>query len=144
MESKPEEEKKNISVKGVNKELYKKVMQKAIETGKSIGELTNDAYKAMLSSMGVAWEKSMNILHVNSHLISDFKNVSVNDSDLEDIGKSVVFRNIGTLDLSEVSTETFEKYVEAIINVEHLIISEKLKKSLVLLRGKYIDKLDVK
>ncbi|MCL4314768.1 MAG: hypothetical protein M1454_03485 [Candidatus Thermoplasmatota archaeon] len=143
MESKPDEEKKNISVKGVNKELYRKVMQKAVETGKSIGELTNDAYKALLSTMETAWGKSMSVLHGGPRIISDFKSISISDTDLKEIGKNVFFRNIGDLDLSEVTSETFEKYVDGLVNIDRLIISNKMKKSLVLLRGRYINKIDI-
>ncbi len=135
---------KNISVKGINKDLYKKVMQKAVETGKTIGEVTNDAYKALLSTMEFAVQKSGAIMHKDFEIISNFNELSVSDTDLKEIGKPVAFSNIDYLDLSNVSNEVFEKYIRSILHVKKLTIPSKMKKSIILTRAKYIEKIEQK
>ncbi|MGC8701323.1 MAG: hypothetical protein ACP5R3_06935, partial [Thermoplasmata archaeon] len=39
-----------ISVKGVKKDLYEKIKETARESGKTIGEITNEAYKMFVSA----------------------------------------------------------------------------------------------
>ena len=42
----------------VPKDIYRKILQLARDTGKSVGDLTNDAYKALLSTADGAVEVS--------------------------------------------------------------------------------------
>jgi hypothetical protein len=46
---KEEGEKENISIKGIQKNVYDKVKNLARETGKTVGDLTNDAFKGVIS-----------------------------------------------------------------------------------------------
>ena len=63
-------EEKNVSVKGVQKSLYQRILELGKETGRSVGELTNDAYKALLLTASGAKEFSQ-------HFVEGAKQVSV-------------------------------------------------------------------
>ena len=141
-ESTDKEESKNISVKGVNTDLYKKVMQKALETGKTIGEITNDAYKTLLSTMEFALQKSSSVLKRDFEVVSNFSELTISDADLKELGKPIAFSNVDKLDLSAVSSENFDKYIKSLLHIKKLIISPELRKSLILTRAKYIDRID--
>ena len=56
--SEEKKDSKNVSVKGISKDIYRKILQLARDTGKSVGDLTNDAYKALLSTADGAVEVS--------------------------------------------------------------------------------------
>jgi len=43
-------DKENISVKGVQSNIYERVKELARETGKTIGEITNESYKIFISA----------------------------------------------------------------------------------------------
>lgn len=141
-ESTDREESKSISVKGVNSDLYRKVIEKAIETGKTIGEITNDAYKTLLSTMEFALQKSSNVLKRDFEVVSNFSELTISDADLKELGKPVAFSNVDKLDLSAVSNENFDKYIKSLLHIKKLIISSELRKSLILTRAKYIDKIE--
>ena len=141
-ESTDGKESKSISVKGVNSDLYRKVIEKAIETGKTIGEITNDAYKTLLSTMEFALQKSSNVLKRDFEVVSNFSELTISDADLKELGKPVAFSNVDKLDLSAVSNENFDKYIKSLLHIKKLIISSELRKSLILTRAKYIDKIE--
>ncbi|MEM1613981.1 MAG: hypothetical protein QXP25_03665, partial [Thermoplasmatales archaeon] len=49
-EKKKEEDKESVSIKGIQKNLYERMKSLARETGRTVGEVTNDAYKIALSA----------------------------------------------------------------------------------------------
>ena len=141
------EEKKDISVKGVSRDVYGMVLKVARDTGRTLGEITNDAYKAFLSTASGAKQISKSFMAGASQglpkYVENIKNLSMDKKDLEDIGHKVVFRNIDSLDLKDVDDETFDKYVDSITNVKVLRISKPLSKAKVVLKCNFVNNIEI-
>ncbi|MEM0155973.1 MAG: hypothetical protein QW597_05165 [Thermoplasmataceae archaeon] len=137
----------NISVKGIRKDVYDKVSQIAKATGKTLGEVTNEAYKSMIGAFDGLGNISRNfkqgLVGGMAKYIENIKNVDISGKDLEEIGHKTVFKNIDTLTLTDVNDETFDKYVDAIINVKKVIIPATLRKSRVILKCSYVDAIEL-
>lgn len=138
-----EEHTQNISVKGIKRDVYDKVSQIAKVTGRTLGEVTNEAYKSLIGAFDGAGHISRNFIEGLSGSVSRYveniKNLDLTRKDLEEIGHRTVFKNIDNLVLVDVDDETFDRYVDAIINVKILSIPASLKKSKVLLKCSYVD-----
>ncbi len=138
-----EEHTQNISVKGIKKDVYDKVSQIAKVTGRTLGEVTNEAYKSLIGAFDGAGHISRNfregLAGSVSRYVENIKNLDLTKKDLEEIGHKTVFKNIDNLVLVDVDDETFDRYVDAIINVKVLSIPVSLKKSKVLLKCSYVD-----
>ena len=75
--------------------------------------------------------------------MSGFKTLSVTGSDLKEMGKKVIFRNIGTLVLDDIDDKTFNEVVERIIQVHTLKVSNEVRKSSVIVKCHYVDEIDL-
>ena len=133
----------NISVKGIRKDIYDKVSQIARLTGKTLGEVTNEAYKSLIGAFDGAGHITRNfregLAGSVSKYVENIKNLDLTKKDLQEIGHKTVLKNIDNLVLVDVDDETFDKYVDAIINVKRLSIPVSLRKSKVLLKCSYVD-----
>lgn len=147
-EDKDKDVKKVISIRGVNRDLYYKLGLFAKETGITIGEAVNNAMAAFLGTIeGIrisgrelieGLQKGMNMY------IGDIEELIIERKDLENMDNPIVLRNIKKLVFSEdVDQELFNKKIRRIINVQELVIPEKLSKFQVLARGFGIKKLAV-
>ena len=61
-ENENEESKQNISVKGVRKDIYGRIMKLTRDTGQTLGEITNEAYRTFLSGVEGAKHLSKNFI----------------------------------------------------------------------------------
>ncbi len=141
------EEKKDISVKGVSRDIYAKVLRLAKETGKTLGEVTNDAYKTFLATASSARQISRNFVEGATQglprYVENIKNLTIEKNDLKEIGHRVAFRNIDNLEFKNIDNETFEDYVESITNVKNLKIPKAVSKAKVLLKCNFVDNIEV-
>ncbi|MCY0851628.1 MAG: hypothetical protein OWQ34_02690, partial [Thermoplasma acidophilum] len=102
-EKKDEEETKKItiSVKGIRDDVYRNVSELARHTGKTIGEITNDAYRTFLGTVEGVRNISQNFIEgakgAISRYIDNFKKLEITADDLKDLGQKVAFRNIDEL-----------------------------------------------
>ena len=146
-ESKETEDKKDISIKGVSKDIYRRVLNLARDTGKTLGEVTNDAYKTFLATASGARQISKNFVEGATQnmpkYIENIKNLSVDKNDLAEIGHKVAFSNIDTLELAGIDNETFDRYVDSITNVKTLKIDKHLSKAKVLVKCSFVDNITV-
>lgn len=138
-----DEGKKSVSIKGVKKDVYNRMIQMARDTGRTLGELTNDAYRTFIGTIDGAKNVSQSFVEGTKasrlSTIENIRNLTLSKSDLEDIGHRVDIRNVDDLDLTDVDDETFDKYIHQITGVKNLTISPNLKKSKILVRGRFID-----
>lgn len=143
------ERKDVVSIRGINRELYQKLSIFAKEAGITVGEAINNAIAAFLGTIeglrvsgkelfeGI--QKGMNIY------IGDIDDLEICAKDLESIEEPVILRNIKKLTIAEdVDQELFNKKIKRIINVEELIIHDKLSKFQILAKCFGIKKLTVK
>lgn len=142
-EEKIDEGKKSVSIKGVKKDVYNRMIQMARDTGRTLGELTNDAYRTFIGTIDGAKNVSQSFVEGTRSsrvtTIENIRNLTLNREDLEEIGHRVDIRNVEDLDLGNVDDETFDKYVHQITGVKNLTISSGLKKTKVILKGRFID-----
>jgi len=136
-----------ISIRGVNKEIYKQLTSLSKELGKSVGELVNEAFKlylsvvegseiaarkivTALSEFKKAFEKGVEEGRIG--IIRGIDELEVSKKDLESYGKPVTFTMINKLKFSsDIDMEAFEKYVEGIIMCNEVIVPSTLPKLLV-------------
>jgi|GEM_PF-592513 len=147
-----DDEKENkdiISIRGVNKDLYQKLSAYAKEAGMNIGEVINNAMAAFLATIeGIRTtsreliegiQKGMNIY------IGDIDELKVEARDLEEVENPVILRNIKKLEISEdIDQELFNRKIKRIVNVDELVIHDKLSKFQVLARSFRIKRLTVR
>lgn len=138
-----EQEKKSVSIKGVKRDVYNRMIQMARDSGRTLGELTNDAYRTFIGTIDGARNVSQSFVEGTKSAkvtaIENIRNLTLNRTDLEEIGHRVDIRNIDDLDLGDVDDETFDKYVHQITGVKNLTISKDLKKAKVILKSRFID-----
>lgn len=142
-----EEEKQNISVKGVRRDIYGRVLNLTRETGRTLGDITNEAYRTFLSTVEGAKHLSKNFIEgatkSNVKYIENIKSLSLSRKDLQDMQGKVAFKNMDTLVFEDVTTEDIARHVESISNVKIVHIPPTVSKAAILLRSTYIDKLEV-
>ena len=136
----------NISIKGVQKRLYERVKGLATDTGKTVGEITNDAFKVLLAAAGetkkVGEEFIQAVMDSKSTFVQDINSIDITGPDLAKNNKKVIFKNIQNLVFKDITEADFEAYVESIINVKNLEIPKGISKFKVLERAKYVDNIN--
>ncbi len=137
----------NISVKGVSKEVFKRAKELARVTGKTMGEVTTEAYKTILGTFEATVAVSKQFFEgaregSETQFISGFKNLEITGSDIEEIGSKVVFRNIDNLTVDDIDDEKFRDHVTRIIQVGTLRVSNKVKRSTIIPRCHYVDRIE--
>lgn len=143
--TKKEEEKQNISVKGVRKDTYSRVLDLARETGQTLGDITNEAYRTFLSGVDGAVHLSKNFFEgaTQSHVkyVENIKSLTLERKDIEEFPGKVAFRNMDTLVLKDLTTEDVDKHIESISNVKVVKIPKTVSKASIVLRSSYIDEI---
>lgn len=142
-EEKTETERRNVSIKGVKRDVYNRMIQLARDSGRTLGELTNDAYRVFIGTLDGAKSVSQSFMEgtKSSRItsIENIRNLAIGSKDLEEIGHRIDIRNIDDLDLTGVDDEAFEKYIHHITGIKNLTISSKLKKSKLLMKARFVD-----
>ena len=142
-----EESKQNISVKGVRKDIYGRIMKLTRDTGQTLGEITNEAYRTFLSGVEGAKHLSKNFIDGATKgsvkYIENIKTLTINGEDLAEISTKIVFRNIDTLIFEDISTEDVTKHVESLSNVKVIVIPKSVSKASILLRSTLIDEIRI-
>ena len=114
-ETENEETKQNISVKGVRKDIYGRILKLTRDTGQTLGEITNEAYRTFLSGVEGAKHLSKNFIEGATKgsvkYIENIKTLTINGEDLAEISTKIVFRNIDTLIFEDISTDDSTKHV---------------------------------
>ncbi len=143
-----EEEQRNVSIKGVSKDLYQRINEIAHETGKTMGEITNDAYKVFASTIDGAKSVSKSFItgawETGAQVIANLNELEISGDDLNDFKRKVLFRNIKKLIITEVNDEDIRKKVHSFVHIDELVIPENVKKATVLTKCTYVSKITQK
>jgi hypothetical protein len=146
-EYKNKEDEKTVTIKGVRADLFKKIKDMAYQSGKTIGEITNRAYEALLNGAQGLGEISKSfqkgIQESGSILISSLDELSVDSKEILNEGKRVVFKNIKKLTLTSLDDITIEKYIGGIYDVEELNASGNFSKIKLLAKCANVKKLNI-
>ncbi|GGM74571.1 hypothetical protein GCM10007108_10640 [Thermogymnomonas acidicola] len=151
----PEEEKKQdeqgegktvISIKGVRKDIYQRMMRLARDTGKTVGEITNEAYKNFLGTVDTAKKVSREFIDSaraqQVRYIENLGSLEITGQELREFGRKVVFRNIKELRITDVDEDTFTSVVDGIINVNSLTVTGNVRKMTVISRCSFVEKVN--
>ncbi|MGC8644910.1 MAG: hypothetical protein ACP5UO_01420 [Thermoplasmata archaeon] len=142
-----DEDRENISIKGIQKNLYERMKTLARETGRTVGEVTNDAYKLALAAATetrkVGQEFFQGLSEGRVAMIRDLKSLEITGPELRGYNKKVAFRNIEKLSLVDVSEKDFEELVDSIVNVKTLSIPKDIPKFKVLEKLRFVDEIKV-
>ncbi len=137
---------KNVSVKGISKDIYRKILQLARDTGKSVGDLTNDAYKALLSTADGALEVSKTFVQSaresKVQVISNIGELEISGKEISDLKKRVSFRGMKKLVITDISDEDFASKIQSIHNVDLLIVPKNVSKATVITKCSFVEKIE--
>jgi len=110
------EQKDVTAIRGLETELYNKILAKAKETGKNVSDLMNDAMQSYLNQV----QEASTIFGEN------MDNITVTKKDLTDIGR-VSFKGVTNLRFTkDVDRETFESNVVLIEDCDNVQVPEPL------------------
>ena len=138
-----EEEKRPISIRGINRKLYEEMSILAKELGKTVGELLNEAMETFLALReGIREVKGAireGLETSRSIVISNIDDLTLSASDLKDVKGTLIIRNIKRLKFEpDISQDLFDEKIRRIIRVDKLIIPKSLSKVKVLAKCLFV------
>lgn len=135
------ENKKTITIRGIDEKLYRKLTEIARNSGKTVGEVANQAFRTFLELSNTAKQTASSVIESgksflegfkegmgNFIVISDIDELTVNKEELAEAGKPIIFRNIKRLTLLGVTDVDIANYVQEINNVDELIVPPNINK----------------
>jgi hypothetical protein len=137
------EGKRGVFIRGIDREVYSRVVEVARSMGKTIGEVTNEAYKLFIATVegmrGISRAFMEGVKGVE--VIGNIDELEVTGEDLAKLNRKVVFKEVKKLLLKNIDEDTFDKYVEKIVSVNELIVPKELSKLRILAKCSWIGKL---
>ncbi|QKQ99196.1 hypothetical protein GWK48_01205 [Metallosphaera tengchongensis] len=152
------QENKTVTIRGIDSKLYERIVKLAHDTGKTVGELTNQAMSQFLSAVaeaemitynvkdsikntGKAFIDGFNESKKNVLVISNIGELTVYKSEIISSNKIISFRNIGKLSLPDLDQETLDKYIDSLVYIDELVIPPSINKILLMQKAKFIKKI---
>lgn len=137
-----EEERRQVTIKGVDKELYDRAIQAAREMGITVGELINKSLRAFLSVIDVTNRAVASMTQVISEsgrafmegargvkVITSVDELVVTREDLESIDNQVAFKGIKRLIFSnDVTWDLFNSKVASIVMCNEVVLPKSIPK----------------
>ncbi len=149
-EARREEDKRAITIKGVDSELYDKISELARLKGRTIGDIVSQAFKLYLSLLeagGKVISFTESVLSgikkkVNVQLIKDIEKLEVDRALLEEAESLLLFVGIKELVFSDdVTQELFDEKVGNIVDCRLVEIPRSLSKLKALKKCRFIGEL---
>ena len=150
-----EDKKEVVSIRGIDRDLYSKILLIARETGKTVGEIMNEAMGTYLvlkenlkgsmaslidklEQLGVEFKEGFRSAAKNE--ISELDELVITKADLEYLkNEKIMFKRINRLVFSkDVDASTFDKYVDSIVFCGEVAVPPQLPKLLVLSKCKHV------
>lgn len=120
----------DVTIRGIEDEVYAKFAAEAKRRGVSIGELATQAMRVMASE-GPG----------SAYAIRNQEDLSVSKADLMSLDGTVRFSNIETLRFEDdVDWEVFKAKVEGLDNIETVVLPRSLSKFQVLTRARSVER----
>jgi len=106
----------DVTIRGIDDEVYARFTAEAKKRGMAIGELTTIVMKALVDETTT-----------RTYRIGDMAGLSVSGTDLDSLDGMVTFYNIKNLEFDDqIDWETFDKHIGAIVNVGTLKVPSKV------------------
>ncbi len=121
----------NVTIRGIDSDVYSLFSAEARRRGIPIGELVTQVMRIFLEETS---EKAFRI--------EGLDDLTLTKKELESVGGPITFSGIKTLTISEdIDWITFDKYVDEIRRSKTVIIPESLSKLQVLTKCRNVDKI---
>ena len=146
-------EKKVVSIRGIDEDLYRRATVIARETGKTIGEIINESLRLLISIADFS-SKSISVLlselregllesGLMSIIIKNLDEVSLSEKDLRESDRPIILTNIGKVFIEDnISFELFDNKIQAIISCGELNVPKNYPKIKVLSKCRYVKKIN--
>lgn len=123
---------KTVSIRGIASDIYRKILQISSETGKTVGELTNEAYRKMVQTSSLVEKAAEKALEkkfkVADTIVENIGQITLNNDEIEKLYGNIGFRNIDKLELSGLSDINSYGKISFISNVKVLKLTKGTKK----------------
>ena len=123
---------KTVSIRGIASDIYRKILQISSETGKTVGELTNEAYRKMVQTSSLVEKAAEKALEkkfkVADTIVENIGQITLNNDEVEKLYGNIGFRNIDTLELAGLSDINAYGKISFISNVKVLKLTKGTKK----------------
>ncbi|WP_069168164.1 hypothetical protein [Sulfurisphaera tokodaii] len=150
-----DENKKTVTIRGVNRDLYERMVNVARNSGKTVGEVMNQAMMTFLGlagkvgekideatqkaiNVGKAFVEGYNEAGKNIFIVSDLEELRITKNEIIGLGKPVSFRNIKRLILDDIDQQTIDQYIDSIITVDEVVVPSSVNKLLLLQKCKFV------
>ncbi len=151
-----EQQKKTITIRGIDEKLYRKLSEIARNSGKTVGEVTNQAFKTFIDLSNAAKHTASSVIESGKTFvegfregvgelitISDIDELTINKEELMSAGKPIVFRNIKKLTLIGITDNDIDAYIREIYGVDELIIPPGVNKIKILQKCRMVKKITI-
>ncbi|MCD6409874.1 MAG: hypothetical protein J7L98_06060 [Candidatus Verstraetearchaeota archaeon] len=151
-----EERRKTVTIRGVDEEIYGKLVATAKSLGKNIGEAATEAFKLFIITVEAASKSIDNAVTKSKKVgnafmegvkeemaitVGNIDELTITKKDLEAAGRKVIFKNVKRLVFTEdVDSNTFNKYVDSIIMCDELVLPSSIPRLSVLSKCRYVKK----
>ncbi len=155
-----DEEKKNVSIRGVEKEAYESLVKLAKDTGKTLGELASEAFKLYVILAETSLDMLSKFLKMTSRaaeevrrlaqveiptVIRNISEVELSHGDLSMFTKPIIIMNSDRLVLGDdVTVEDVKRKIKTILNVKVVEIPEHIPKVILLEKSRFVEKIVVR
>lgn len=110
-----------VSIRGVDKELYRRVSTIAKELDKTVGEVVNEALDLFIRLTDEASDRLSSLVS-KSYIVKGLDRLRVSGEELRVLERPVIFAYIGELELTGLDDEALERIVK-IHRVDRLRVS---------------------
>ncbi|MCD6323972.1 MAG: hypothetical protein J7L55_02545 [Desulfurococcales archaeon] len=119
------------SIRGLDDELYERITLLARETGRTVGELFNEAMKFLLAATGKAADVGRQFVEgckevakpvEGVEVVSGVDELEVSSKDLASVERPVEFRNVRRLVFRDVPYQLFEERVAKIVLCDTVVV----------------------
>ncbi len=119
----------DVTIRGIDDDVYSRFAAEAKKRGIPIGELTTKAMRDVVEAAGAP-----------IYRLTDLEHLSVSRNDLESMDAPIIFSNIEVLEFeSDVDWSVFKAHVDRIENVETVLVPKGLSKFQVLTKAANVD-----
>ncbi len=146
MSEEKKEVKKVKSIRGIDEKLYEQIALIARETGRTVGEVINEAMKVFVNITSKTVELGKGFVEGVKEgaepviKVAGVGELTVTEKDLREVEGRVDFANIQVLKFEGVPYELFEEKVRSVTNVREVIIPKEYPKLKVLRKFVSVDK----
>jgi hypothetical protein len=140
------EEKTTVTIRGLDKKLYREIMSLAKQAGKTVGEAINEAMELLISlgegvvATGEKFREGIESTFLTQ--INGIEELTLSEEDLSEVKGQLLIRNINKLVFKDdVEQGTFDRKIRRLININELHIPKTLSKIKVLSRSSKVKKI---